>query len=201
VAPGGPAAERGELKAAVTGDGVPGGIKHGRRFEFKPVAGHLIAANQLPAVEPGTAVLRRLLIVPVERVIKGTPDDDPDAVSKLLPELPLIAMWCLQQASLVVGNRIEAPPGAADAFEDLAEAGDSVAAWLADDGSVVIDPAARASPANVHGWYRAWCKSTGTTPIGLSQFSMRLSAMGVRRTRTGQGRWLGMRQEDWVRIE
>jgi P4 family phage/plasmid primase-like protien len=86
------------LKAVISGDKIEVERKHQDPFSFKPRAGHIFAANKLPASRDRSHGLwRRLVPIKFNRVFTRA-NRDPYLGEALRAELPQLVLWCLDLA-------------------------------------------------------------------------------------------------------
>jgi len=86
----------GAIKAIFSGDEITARNPYEKAFEYRPCAGHVFAANSLPAVrDQSDGFWRRWIVVPFERTFKKH-EQDRTLGDKLAAELPGIAKACLE---------------------------------------------------------------------------------------------------------
>ena len=76
-----------------------GGTSGKSPFDFRPVAGHIFAANRLPGTaDQSKGFWRRFLVVTFRRDFTNDPERDPDMADRLVAERARIVSWMLDGA-------------------------------------------------------------------------------------------------------
>ena len=135
------------FKAVVTGDPIQGRDLYQSRYEFRAMAQHLYAANQLPEFKGGIdrGVHRRLLVItfnrsiPMEERIEGIG-------RRIAAEEPdLLLAWAVEGASrLLRHGEFTIPRSCHDALLEWVLSDDPVAAWI--DACVTAVPIVDGGP-------------------------------------------------------
>ena len=187
------------FKAIVTGEPVQGRDVYKSRVEFRPVAQHLFAANQLPVFAGGMdrGVQRRLLVVTFNRFIPN--EERIEAIGRRIgaEEPDLLLAWAVAGASRLVRQRnFTAPPSSKGAMNEWLFGADPVLAWLSDQVDIrpVTDPAARTRTKDAFEQFRTWSLAEGfgdRTLPQISAFTQRIqaNAKGIEYRRTREGRF------------
>jgi P4 family phage/plasmid primase-like protien len=188
------------FKTVVTGEPIQGRDVYKSRVEFRPVAQHLFATNELPPFHGGMdrGVQRRLLVIPFNRVIP--PDQRLEDIGQRIArdEADLLLAWAVDGASrLIRRHRFAVPASCRQALLDWIFSADAVLAWIqecvtVEDGcSPVVTRAAYAE-------FRKWAAAEGFKQLpAINGFVQRVmaGARGVEHRRTGKAgrQFLNMR--------
>ena len=191
------------FKAVITGEPVEGRDVYKSRIEFRSVAQHLFATNNLPVFQGGMdrGVQRRLLVVPFNRTIpeneriehigKRIGDEEPD----------LLLAWAVAGASRLIRNRMfSSTPSCRTAMTDWIFGADPVLAWLSEEVKVqiILDNEPRTATRNAFERFHQWALAEGfseRTLPSINTFVQRITAntTGIEYRRTREGRFfLGM---------
>lgn len=189
------------LKASIVGSPVSGRDHYKGFITFKPRAAWLVACNGLPITrDTSSGFWRRLVLLSFDRVYevpdpvtgwvkRGHVPADLDLPATLSAELPGIVVWALQGYTRLRAQR--AYTRAASTDEVCADAranNDSVGAYLAE----VIDPQLpekKISSQTLYADFLDWTRANGFQhPPNAITFGRRLSALGVPKLRTSDGR-------------
>jgi putative DNA primase/helicase len=191
------------FKAVVTGEPVQGRDVYKSRVEFRPVAQHLFATNNLPVFAGGMdrGVQRRLLVVQFNRMIPT--EERVEAIGRRIAaeEADLLLDWAVNGAARLIQNRgFSIPDSSKVALGDWLYGADPVLAWLderVETRSVVGDqPKVRTSYA--HDQFHSWALAEGfkrETLPAVNGFVQRIkaNAAGIEYRRTRDGRFfIGM---------
>ena len=187
------------FKAVVTGEMVDGRDVYKSRVEFRPVAQHLFATNELPPFKGGMdrGVQRRLLVVPFNRLIpiKGRIEEIGRKVASEEPDL-LLAFAVSGAARLIRQRNFSIPVSCTQALREWIFGADPVLAWLDECTEVrpiiANQPALRTSDA--YKKFQAWAlaeKFKIEDQPGVNGFVQRIlaNAKGVEHFRTKSGRF------------
>jgi P4 family phage/plasmid primase-like protien len=191
------------FKAVITGEPVQGRDVYKSRVEFRPVAQHLFATNNLPVFAGGMdrGVQRRLLVVQFNRMIPT--EERVERIGQRIAEeeADLLLAWAVDGAARLIQNRgFSLPDSSKAALSDWLYGADPVLAWLderVETRSVVGDqPKVRTSYA--HEQFHSWALAEGfkrETLPAVNGFVQRIkaNATGIEYRRTRDGRFfLGM---------
>jgi len=191
------------FKAVITGEPVEGRDVYKSRIEFRCVAQHLFATNNLPVFQGGMdrGVQRRLLVIPFNRTIpeaeriehigKRIGDEEPN----------LLLAWAVAGASRLIRNRLfSSTPSCRTAMTDWIFGADPVLAWLSEEVKVqlILDNEPRIPTRNAFERFHQWALAEGfseRTLPSINTFVQRITAnaTGIEYRRTREGRFfLGM---------
>ena len=186
------------FKSVVTGEPVQGRDVYKSRAEFRPVAQHLFATNNLPPFQGGMdrGVQRRLLVIPFNRTIpvekriesigRRIAKDEPDQ----------LLAWAVAGASRLVRQRnFSLPSSCKHALNEWLFAADPVLAWISE--RVEVRPVSNHEPAiatrEAYNDFYRWAVNEGFKSDKLpaiNGFVQRVlaNAVGIEKRRTGAGR-------------
>ena len=178
------------LKALITGDPVTARNVRERPFTFRPRAGHIFLANDLPAVaDHSYGFWRRMLVVPWNRSFALNTTFE----RQMQHELPALAVWALQGAArLLRQGGYTIPASSQGAVADWRSDSNPVQGWLdACIRDIDATPAQAQLPlTSAYASYRFWSKANGFNTISSRTFVRRLRALGVAsRLDTATNRW------------
>jgi P4 family phage/plasmid primase-like protien len=168
------------FKAIITGDPIVGRHIREAPFTFRPIAGHLFAANRLPGTNDQTeGFWRRLIVIRFNRNFHTAPECDPQIGEKIIAaELPLVVAWMLEGASRIMRERAHTVPSShvveLDAWRTAA---DQIRAFLNEctaDDSTGYGTSASA----IYIAYQRWAHGNGHRPVSSTKFGMRMKAIG-----------------------
>lgn len=188
------------FKAVISGD--PRTARHIRQapFTFRPVAGHLFAANRLPGTADHThGFWRRVLVLPFNRVF-GESEQEPELAKRITDaELPGIVSWFLLGAQRVLAQGgYTIPSSSTKAVEDWRKSADQVLAF--------VEACTRrlGAGADVHQGepgqklylaYRTWAQANGHRVLASNQFVQRMGDLGLSKGRTRDCNFYPLRLE------
>ncbi|MBL8658846.1 MAG: hypothetical protein JNM75_03715 [Rhodospirillales bacterium] len=191
------------FKAVVTGEPVQGRDVYKSRVEFRPVAQHLFAANNLPSFAGGMdrGVQRRLLLIQFNRVIPT--EERIEAIGRRIAEEEpdLLLAWAVRGAARLIQFRdFSIPASSKAALNDWLYGADSVLAWLAEcvETRPIVDDEPKVRTSYAHRQFRAWAEATGfkrDTLPAINVFVQRIkaNAAGIEYRRRSDGPvFLGM---------
>lgn len=172
-------ADSDSFKAVISGDAIDGRHPAGRPFSFTPRAGHVFAANALPAVRDSShGFWRRFTILTFDRVFDGSVNAD-DLGRELEAEIPGILAWALEGAAQArARGRYTDVPSSAAAVDEWRLTADQVATWVAECGVRLEGEwraEAGATAREVYGSYTQWAADNGhRPPLSSGSFGRRL---------------------------
>lgn len=160
-------------------------------FDFKPVAGHVYAANRLPGTSDQThGFWRRPVVVTFNRVF--TPDEqNPNLADELGEEIPAIVSWLLSGAQRAIRqNGFTIPESSIAAMKAWKQKADQVLGFIEDwtqplEAHQAIHDGARAE--DLYKAYRSWALDNGHRPLASNSFGERMKQAGFpsKHTRIG----------------
>jgi P4 family phage/plasmid primase-like protien len=185
------------LKSICAGDSIMGRPVGGNQFEFSPVALHLFSTNNLPAItEQGTAIKRRFLVIPFNKVI---PEEDRD--------------YGLADRLFEVG-KTGLLRRAIEGYERVLERGDiarprvarlAAARWLERSNPIKVfahecldktdDPSDRIGSSEMFERCAAFCKANQfPVPTSIKALAPVLETLGYQKAKSGTIYWVGVRE-------
>lgn len=186
------------LKAVTVGDEMRG--RHIRQswISFRPLAGHMMAANGYPKFSDSShGFWRRPIVVTFNRRFTGDPEREVGrAESVMAVERAQVVCWLVRQGAkaLARGKYIE-PPSHAPAIKEWRGETDAVFEFI--EQSCVLSNNKTPGPDN--GWstptaiYTAfldWAQKTGHRPMSSTAFGRRLTELGHPDQKDGRGKRL-----------
>ncbi len=174
------------FKAITAGDIIVGRAIRQAPVRFRPLAGHLFAANSLPAVDDASrAFWARVVLIPFSNefsVDKGNADTDL-AATIIADELPGIILWALEGAARLLARGPRAgytiPSSHHAALAEWRLRADQVAEFLSEMTTPTTTSAMRTPGRLLFDTYVAWAKRDGHRPLASNNFGVRVKALGV----------------------
>lgn len=174
------------FKAIVTGDEITGRVIYGRPFAFRPRAGHLFAANALPATaDLSKGFWRRLVVITFSRTFTVDERIVGLAQSIIDQELPAIVAWVLGGAAdLLARGYYLLPPSSTEAVEEWRRSADKVGLFF----ESATQPVANHVLNNKAFWtkakivfsaYQRWSSSQGFRSVSVQKFAQRAKSLGI----------------------
>lgn len=167
------------FKSIISGDSIIARAPYQPPSVFRPVAGHVLSCNDLPATKDvGGGFWRRLLILPFFRQFDGTLAAE-ELTNALAGESASIVRWALELAAGALASGRLLVPAVSDAVRsDWADDVDSVRGWLSANEDALAD---WTSGQTAYDQYRVWCQMSGLPPCSLPVWARRLEAMADKR--------------------
>jgi len=166
------------FKAAVTGDVIM--ARHIRQdpFKFKPEAGHLFSANELPPTRDYShGFWRRFVVVEFANKFTGQ-NKDPHLTDKLQKELPGIVAWMVRGAiRLLKQGDYTIPPSSTALLDAWRNDSDVVSRWLQECTEPVTQFSMGSTPASLYNHFDAWRQRRRYKDITDQTFFRRLAAI------------------------
>ena len=188
------------FKAIVAGDART--ARHIRQapFSFRPVAGHLFAANRLPGTADQThGFWRRMLVLTFNRVFLES-EQDPELAKRIIDnELPAIVSWFVVGAQRVLarGGYI-IPPSSTKAVEAWRRNADQVRAFV-DARTTPLPVGADFREGEraeyLYSAYRRWAEQNGHRAMASNKFGERMGQISLASKRTMTGAFYPARLE------
>jgi P4 family phage/plasmid primase-like protien len=177
--------DSGAMKAIMTGDSILYEQKYKPSFLYRPVAGHILAVNNLPAsLDRSQGFYRRFVVVEFNRSF--APDEqDSGLKKKLLGELPGIAAWAIRGARRRFG---------AESYTVPVSSGKAMQEWRLNNDNVALfartclseDPDGEVRSAKLYSRYKIWVLRQGLRPVSQRRFTQELrGTFPTRRRRDG----------------
>jgi len=184
------------FKAYITGDRVRARQVYREGFSYRPEAGHLFAANRLPAVQDTTlGFWRRWLVVPfLNSYLPGSRGFVARLADEIIEaELPGVAMWAVRGALRVRARGAYLIPQACASYvDDWRLYADQVASFVADRTTPAGEGDQLIGAKDLFRAYESWALEQRGRPVGLKTFARRLSELGVAYKRLAAGRFYGL---------
>ena len=177
------------FKQIITGEPLTVRDLYKSAFEFRPVAQHVYATNNLPSFRGGMdrGVRRRLMVLCCNRVIPVDERIDHIGLRIGREESDLLLDWAVRGASRVIARQaFTEPSSSAEALRDWMLSSDPVLGWLDSEAvrfAMTVGPEVRTKIA--YSYFRQWAIEEGY-PAGQAACGQRLLAARARRHgRTG----------------
>ncbi len=186
------------IKDVVTGETrVEAAAKYEAPISFRPRAGHIMSANDLPPVDDASeGFWRRVIVLPLEndvtkfRVVPKTPEEWMEGFAA---ERASIAKWAIQcyAAKLARGHYTSVPSG--EYMEHDWQIHSSPVTSFVDEMLVASD---QPVPSRIlYRVYREWCQQRGLEPLNLISLSRHLSKSFTRyRNNESRGFYVEVKQ-------
>ena len=176
------------VKAMISGDLVVGRYIRQAPFEFKPRAGHLFSANNLPGVrDMSRGFWRRWLVVEFNREFKEKEQDRFLAARIIRDELSTIASWAMDGAESVIQS---------GSYVEVESSEKAVSSWRMQADQVAMFMEQKTEQAEESDWipaekvyvtYCQWAKMNNHYPLSATKFGRRLTTLGVDKKRVKSG--------------
>ena len=183
--PRGPLLASEALKAVISGDAIMGRAIGRNPVKFRPIAGHIFAANALPEVsDQSPAFWSRFVVIDFKRRFEEA-DQDRNLARKIIEtELPGVALFALQGAVRLAAQGAHAqytlPSSHVRLLEAWKVAGDTVARFVQEKTVITHGTAERTRFQPLYDRYEAWSYAHRAQPVAQNKFGERLKALGHR---------------------
>lgn len=179
-----------ELKGIIAGDEQDGRHPRGLPFKFKPRAGHIFAANNLPRMNDFSRGLwRRLEVMGFNRNFEGSGVSRDELVDELVAESHGIAMWAAAGAERLTRTRgYTRVPSSEAAKGDWRRDSNPVEMWFYESCREGDTENNYTNSTTLYEHYRRWADRQGYKPLNSTTFGARLTAMGFPWHRKSAGR-------------
>ena len=176
-----------EFKAIITGDNIMARDVYEKSVTFRPRAGHLFSANDLPNIDDfKVGMWRRIMVLDFAMDFSGASADKRRAEKIVSAERAQIARWAIAGArALIARNDYDIPPSSAE----------HVSKWKrkSNPAAEFAHECLRKSTCDTTGGremyarFRQWCVENGEQPLTNRKFgvAMRDSGMGSRHSFSG----------------
>ena len=175
----------GRFKAVISGDLIEAEPKYKTPYSFCPSAGHIFTVNpgQLPTVpDADEPFWDRWICVPVERVYRGTAEQDTGLAQHIIDhELHIVVAHAIAVAvAAIKRNRFTKCPQGEEVIREWREGVNPVAQFLAERTVPFDGNAYRNAPllSEVFVEYQKWCLEAGHKPSSRTVLGRRLRALG-----------------------
>jgi putative DNA primase/helicase len=187
------------VKRITGGDTIAARALYKEHFEFRSEFVMFMVTNNLPVIDGGdTALARRLILVPFEKVVP--PDQcDPQLSAKLLKEANGIFNRLLEGCEDYLENGLNIPPSLTSAADKYIESSDLIAEFLKD--RCIIEGEHQVSASALHKAYVRWCEGNVIKPFSQPIFKTEImKRTNLKQKRTNKGNvWpgVGLRQRSF----
>lgn len=189
------------FKNIIDGQPIQARKIRGNPVTFRPVAGHLFAANELPGINDQThALWRRFVLLRFNRRFTDAEKVPGLAKEIIETEAAGILSWAVAGAVRLFQTGQLTPVTSSEA--ELAawrKSCDSVATFIEEDKEPVVGtPSDTISGFGNHGWsqaaplfqeYRSFCTANGYKSVSNRKFAERMKALGHEGKKDRDGRW------------
>lgn len=165
------------FKAITSGDLITARSVFQRPVTFRPVAGHVFAANALPPVNDSSpGFWRRWLVVRFAREFPPEAAERDLGARIVRDELPGVAAWAIEGAAMLLsrGGYFE-PPSSAHELAQWRSDADQVCAYATERLRKVDEPVTKGDP--LYQDYNAWARRNGFGALNSRKFAGRLQAV------------------------
>lgn len=171
------------FKAIITGEPIEARQPYGRLFSYCATAGHIFAANRLPATaDHSHGFWRRFLVIRWNRIFDEDRKERGLAERLIATEMPGIAAWAARGAARLLARGAYAEPASAiTARETWQLDSDQVASFLR-DCTMPGDAAQQngeTQASTLYSAFREWLDKNGHKVMTSTAFGRRLRARGV----------------------
>ncbi len=175
------------VKAILTGDRIVGRYIREQPFTFRPVAGHIFAANDLPGVrDMSRGFWRRWIVIEWRREFAEAEQDKQLAAKIIASELPEIASWAVDGAAeLAARGRYAIPSSSDEAVAEWRAVADNVSRFLRERTIRTEEP--KTAAAELYNAYVGWATRNGHKPLSSPKFGVRMRRLGVKKKRANTG--------------
>lgn len=183
--------DAGHLKAIISGDEVQWNPKNLPAFSASPRAGHVFAANTLPAVrDRSRGFWRRMLIVTFNRCFDEAPDRNRNIAGEVLEEREAIAAACLCAALNMSAEGYTTPSSSLEVLGGWEASANNVKEFTGLGWAAVGLPQLGTTGPVAYEAYRRHCEEGGVRPLGRNKFYDELARAGWKREQRDARRWL-----------
>jgi putative DNA primase/helicase len=177
------------FKYLVTGESVSARNVYEASVDFRAMAQHVFACNQLPGFQGGMdrGVMRRLMVLMFNRTIPSGERVDRLADRILAEELDLVLSWVVDGAGRLLRRReFSTVPSSKSALQEWAQGADVVQGWLAE--RVWYGSGLTMTTRKAYEEFKIWALGEGYSPYSLpavNTFSQRLKGAGLEYKHSG----------------
>ncbi len=178
------------FKAVVAGDLTTARQIRQQPFMFRPMAGHLFAANRLPGtVDHTSAFWRRFVVVTFNRIFTASEQNPTLAKDIIDSETPGVVAWLIEGAKRVLHQGSYAIPPSAEMAKDEWRRGSDQVQMFIDDCAEVVMHQVEEAPLSMalYTAYREWAEQNGYGKMAHNKFGVRLRLLGHEKKHTEHG--------------
>ncbi|MCK5644911.1 MAG: primase C-terminal domain-containing protein, partial [Gammaproteobacteria bacterium] len=160
-------------------------------FSFRPTAGHLWAANNLPGARDfSPAFWRRWVALEFPNMIPEEEQEEGLSERIILEELPGVLRWVLEAAARVMERgSYQIPSTCRETLAAWKVAADQVALFSEERLEATTETAKYARGGQIYDAYRSWAQRNGHKSLSSRRFGERLKRLGFEHgTRTAGGK-------------
>lgn len=169
-----------KLNAVISGEPVRVERKYADAFQFRPTAKVLWAMNELPRVDAGDGLFRRVKVVRFQKLATAP---DPTIKQRIAGEGAGILNWALAGlARLRRRGRFEIPACVEAATEQFEARNDIPAAFVAE--CCLTGPDYKAGGEALYAAYKAWCDRSGHRAQSSTAIAQEWERLGFERYRS-----------------
>jgi len=170
-----------KLNALISGETLRVEKKYADPFCLKPTAKVLWASNEMPRLDPGDGLFRRVKVI---RFTKPTFVPDPGVKQRIASEGPGILAWALEGLRrLRERGHFLIPPCVEEASQQFRMKNDIPAAFV--EECCEVGPNCKASAEELYRAYKTWCEENGHRPQSSTALSEEWARLGFERFRSG----------------
>ncbi len=184
-----------KFKLVITGDEQTGRNPTEKPFSFRPIAGHVFSANEMPStgdVNPG--FWRRFLVVPFNRnFVGGKRENIKEPI--INSEAPGVLNWAIKGlVSALNSGGYAIPTSHTMAMAEWKRTADAVVDFV--ESCCEKSDAAPTSVAEIYEEYKHWATNTGHRTMAAVTFGKRLTSAGVSRIKRASNTHYGLRVKE-----
>ena len=168
-----------KLNALISGEVLRVEKKYADPFELKPTAKVLWASNEMPRLDPGDGLFRRVKVI---QFPKHTFVPDPTVKQRIANEGPGILAWALEGLRrLRERGHFLIPPCVEEASQQFQKKNDVPAAFV--EECCDTGPDCKASADELYRAYKTWCEENGHRPQSSTALAEEWARLGFQRYR------------------
>lgn len=183
------------FKAVVSGDLVEGRRPRGEPFSFQPRAGHVFAANTLPATADQThGFWRRFVVLTFPNKVEPSKQDAGLAARIVADELPALVGWMLRGACELQRRGSYVVPSSHGAeLEHWRRESNPVAAFVDEWTTPTSEPDEFVGATELFKAFKRYATEFGFRQMSIKKFSQRMAQLGVASEHTRVGKLFPVR--------
>lgn len=177
------------IKKLTGEDTISADRKFKSNFNFKSYARLLFSANDIPVnlSDKSNAFYRRMLILNMN--VKPT-EKDPELLEKLLPEIPNIITWALEEYWCTSGE-IDESEESQKLVKEAHKNSDTVEAFI--DDRCITNEKYRISRVTLYDSYKLYCNKEGRNSLSSNAFYKALEIKGFKQVRGATRDFIGIK--------
>ena len=184
------------FKTIVVGESIQANPKYKTPFEFTPFCKMIISTNNMPRTnDTSYALYRRMLIIPFERLFKGT-SDNKQLRFQLEKELSGILLWAIYGLKRLRENKCFTISDKSEDYQEEYKKENNTVLMFVDE-CCFLDDDNQVDAGSLYDEYNKWCHKSGYNyPLGKNNFGKELLRQykgKVEKKKTGSSRkWKGI---------